>query len=71
MCGLLLIVTSGGYSLIEAGRLLISMPSLVAEHGTRHVSSVVAVSGLCWSEACEIFLDQGSNPCLLHWWADS
>ena len=67
MCGLFLIVTSRGYSLIEADRLLIAVPSLVAEHGTRHVGSVVAASGLCCSEACEISLDQGSNPCLLHW----
>ena len=27
--------------------------------------------GLSWSAACGIFLDQGSNPCLLHWQADS
>ena len=27
--------------------------------------------GLSCSEACEIFLDQGSNLCLLHWLADS
>ena len=27
--------------------------------------------GLSCSMACGIFLDQGSNPCLLHWQADS
>ena len=27
--------------------------------------------GLSCSAACGIFLDQGSNPCLLHWQADS
>ena len=27
--------------------------------------------GLSCSTACGIFLDQGSNPCLLHWQADS
>ena len=26
---------------------------------------------LCCSEACGIFPDQGSNPCPLHWPADS
>ena len=34
-------------------------------------NSVVAMHGLCYSEACGIFPDQGSNPCLLHWQADS
>ena len=29
------------------------------------------VHGLRCSEACGIFLDQGSNPCPLHWQADS
>ena len=33
--------------------------------------SVVVVHGLSCSLACEIFLDQGSNPCVLHWQADS
>ena len=27
--------------------------------------------GLCFSSACGVFPDQGSNPCLLHWWVDS
>ena len=29
------------------------------------------VQGLSHSVACRIFPDQGSNPCLLHWQADS
>ena len=29
------------------------------------------VPWLSCSEVCKIFLDQGSNPCLLHWQADS
>ena len=32
--------------------------------------SVVVVHGLSCSAACGIFLDQGSNPCPLHWQAD-
>ena len=32
--------------------------------------SVRMVHLLSCSKACEIFLDQGSNPCLLHWQAD-
>ena len=33
--------------------------------------SVVVVHGLCCSEVCGIFPNQGSNPCPLHWQADS
>ena len=33
--------------------------------------SVVVAHGLSCSVACGIFLDQGSNLCLLHWQADS
>ena len=35
------------------------------------LGSVVVVHRLSCSEACEIFPDQGSNPCLLHWQMDS
>ena len=35
------------------------------------VSSVVVAHGLSSSAACGIFLDQGSNPCPLHWQVDS
>ena len=34
-------------------------------------ASVVVAHGLSCSAACEIFPDQGSNPCPLHWQADS
>ena len=37
--------------------------------GTR--ASVVVAHGLSCSTACGIFPDQGSNPCPLHWQADS
>ena len=33
--------------------------------------SVVVAHGLSCSTACEIFSDQGSNPCPLHWQVDS
>ena len=36
-----------------------------------HVGSVVVAHGLSCSVACGIFPDQGSNPCPLHWQADS
>ena len=35
------------------------------------MGSVVVAYRLSCSTACGIFLDQGSNPCLLHWQADS
>ena len=34
-------------------------------------ASVVVAHGLSCSAACGIFPDQGSNPCPLHWQADS
>ena len=35
-----------------------------------HISSIVAGSQLSCLMACEIFSDQRSNPCPLHWQAD-
>ena len=35
------------------------------------VVAVVVAGGLSCSTPCDIFLDQGSNPCPLHWQADS
>ena len=50
---------------------LIIVASLVAEHRLQmHRLSIVA-HGPCCSAACGIFPDQGSNPCPLHWQADS
>ena len=37
----------------------------------QHVDSVVAAHGLSCSMACEIFPDQGLNPCPLPWQAYS
>ena len=64
-------------------RLLIAAASLAQEHGLPGAcASVVAVLGLqgtgsevvelglSCSEACGIFLNHGSNPCLLYWQAD-
>ena len=56
-----------GYSV---HRLLVVAASLV-DHGLSSAGSVVVACGLSCSEACGIFLDQGSNPCPLHWQADS
>ena len=45
--------------------------SLVGSTGSRRAGSVIVAHGLSWSAACGIFPDQGSNPCALHWQADS
>ena len=73
-----------GYSLVVVCKLLIAVASLVQSTGFRYSGSVVVVPGLqstgsvvvyqgliSCPVACGIFLDQGLNPCLLHWQADS
>ena len=44
---------------------------LLQSLGSRLWGSVVAVHGLRCPAECGIFWDQGSNPCPLHWQADS
>ena len=56
---------------VAVRRLLIVVASLAAEHGLQSTGSVVVAHRLSCSTACGIFLDQGSNPCPLHWQADS
>ena len=71
-----------GSSLLS--RLLITVASLVAEHrlqgwrasltagpGLQSTGSIIVEQELSRSMACGIFLDEGSNPCLLHWQVDS
>ena len=65
--GLSLVVASGDCS-PEVGELLIVVDSLVA---LGHAGSEVVTHGLRCSAVCGILPDQGSNPCLLHWQADS
>ena len=63
---------SRGYSLVVVCGFLSVMSSLIAENGLWSSQvSVAAARGLSWPTACGIFLDQGSNPCLQHWQADS
>ena len=45
--------------------------SLVGSTGSRHAGSVIVAHGPSCSAACGILPDQGSNPCPLHWQADS
>ena len=45
--------------------------SMVTAPRLWHTGSAGAARGLSSSETCRIFLDQGSNPCFLHWQAGS
>ena len=57
--------------LVEIQLLLVVAP-FVEEHRLEGMwASVVVAHWLSCPAAREIFLDQGSNPCPLHWQADS
>ena len=45
--------------------------SIVAAPRLWSTGSIIVTYGLSCSMACDIFLDQRLNPCLLHWQADS
>ena len=64
--GSFLVAVSGGYSSLWCAGFSLRWLLLL-----RSAGSVVVAHGLSCSAACEIFLDQGSNPCPLHWQADS
>ena len=75
--GFSLVVREGAAPLAVCG-FLIALRLLLWNTGPRvrglqelqHVGSVV-MHGVSFSTACGIFPDQGLNPCLLHWQADS
>ena len=69
--GLSLVVASGGHSSSRCVGLSLSRPLLLRSTGSRRAGSVIVAHGLSCSAACGIFPDQGSNPCPLHWQADS
>ena len=69
--GLSLIVASGDHSSSRCPGLSLSRPLLLRSTGSRRVGSVIVAHGLSCSAARGIFPDQGSNPCPLHWHADS
>ena len=64
--GLSLVVASGGHSSSRCAGLSLLWPLLL-----RSTGSAVAAHGPSCSVACGIFPYQGSNPCPLHWQADS
>ena len=51
--------------------LSLSQALLLRSTASRRTGSVVVAHGPSCSAACGIFPDQGSNPCPLHWQADS
>ena len=69
--GLSLVVASGGHSSSRCTGLSLSRPPLLRSTGSRRAGSVIVAHGPSRSAACVIFPDQGSNPCPLHWQADS
>ena len=69
--GLSLVAASRGHSSSRCAGLSLSGPLLLRSTGSRCAGSVVVAHGPSCSAACGIFPDQGSNPCPLHWQADS
>ena len=69
--GLSLVAASGGHSSSRCAGLSLSWPLLLRSTGSRRAGSVIVAHGPSCSAACGIFPGQGSNPCPLHWQADS
>ena len=69
--GLSPVVASGGHSSSRCAGLSLSWPLLLQSTGSRRAGSVVVAHGSSCSAACGILPDQASNPCPLHWQADS
>ena len=60
-----------GHSSSRCAGLSLSRPLLLWSTGSRRAGSVIVAHGPSCSVACGVFPDQGSNPCPLHWQADS
>ena len=69
--GLSPVAASGGHSSLRCTGLSLSRPPLLRSTGSRCAGSAIVAHGPSCSVACGIFPDQGSNPCPLHWQADS
>ena len=69
--GLSPVAASGGHSSLWCAGLSLSWPLLLRSTGSRRTGSVIVAHGPSCSVACGILPDQGSNPCPLHWQADS
>ena len=69
--GLSPVAASGGHSSSRCMGLSLSWALLLRSTSSRRTGSVVVAHGPSCSAACGIFPGQGSNPCPLHWQADS
>ena len=69
--GLSPVAASGGHSSSRCASLSLLRPLLLWSTGSRRAGSVVVAHVPSCSTACGIFPDLGSNPCPLHWQADS
>ena len=69
--GFSLVAASGDHSSSLCVGLSLSWPVLLRSTGSRRAGSIIVAHGPSCSAACGIFPDQGSNPCPLHWQADS
>ena len=69
--GLSPVTASGGHSSSRCAGLSPSRPLWLRSTGSRRAGSVTVAHGPSCSAACGILPDQGSNPCPLHWQADS
>ena len=62
---------SGGHSSSRCAGPSPSRPLPLRSTGSRRTGSAIVAHGPSCSAACGILPDQGSNPCPLHWQADS
>ena len=74
--GLSPVVASGGHSSSRCAGLSLSRPLPLhrlqtRSTGSRRTGSAAVAHGPSCSVACGILLDRGTNPCPLHWQADS
>ena len=69
--GLSVVVASGGRSSSRCAGLSPSQPLPLRGTGSRRAGSAIVAHRPSCSAARGIFPDQGSNPCPLHWQADS
>ena len=69
--GLPLVAASGGHSSSQCAGLSLSRPHPLRGTGSRRAGSAVVAHGPSCSAACGILPDHGSNPCPVHWQADS
>ena len=72
LCEGFLQLRQAGATLHRGARgLSLSRPLLLRSTGSRRAGSVIVAHGPSRSAVCGILPDQSSNPCPLHWQADS